>query len=100
VLATFLVWRLRTGACGFWRYRMPPGILVTFKVGLCSALSFKRSRRELSIHVAEHRSMSKNYEYYPRCSFITKTGIAPKRGFVFTVLRSTHYIPPLPPLAE
>jgi len=28
-LATFLVWRLRTGACGvgacgFWRYRMPP----------------------------------------------------------------------------
>jgi len=28
--ATFLVWRLRTGACGvgacgFWRYRMPPG---------------------------------------------------------------------------
>jgi len=23
--ATFLVWRLRTGgACGFWRYRMPP----------------------------------------------------------------------------
>jgi len=31
-LATFLVWRLRTGACGvgacgFWRYRMPPHIL-------------------------------------------------------------------------
>jgi len=29
--ATFLVWRLRTGACGvgvcgFWRYRMPPNL--------------------------------------------------------------------------
>jgi len=31
--ATFLVWRLRTGACGvgacgFWRYRMPPFKLI------------------------------------------------------------------------
>jgi len=25
-----------------------------FKIGLCSAISFKRSRRELSIDVAEH----------------------------------------------
>jgi len=23
--ANFLVWQLRIGACGFWRYRMPPG---------------------------------------------------------------------------
>jgi len=28
-----------------------------FKIGLCSAISFKRSRRELSIDVAEHRPM-------------------------------------------
>jgi len=31
-----------------------------FKMGLCSAISFKRSRRELSIDVAEHRSILKN----------------------------------------
>ena len=36
----------------FWRI---------FKVDLCSAISFERSRRELSIDVAEHRSMLKNY---------------------------------------
>jgi len=40
--ATFLVWRLRTGACGvgaygFWRYRMPP--VTTTK---CLVLSTKR----------------------------------------------------------
>jgi len=34
--------------------------LLFFKIGLCSAISFKRSRRELSIDVAEHRFMSKN----------------------------------------
>ena len=28
--ATFLVWRLRTGACGFWRYRMSPDWLGAF----------------------------------------------------------------------
>ena len=31
-----------------------------FKVGLCSAISFKKSRRELSIDVAEHRSILKS----------------------------------------
>jgi len=36
--ATFLVWRLRTGACGvgacgFWRYRMPPVAVKDF--GVC-----------------------------------------------------------------
>jgi len=30
-----------------------------FKIGLCSAISFKMSRRELSIDVAEHRPMIK-----------------------------------------
>jgi len=59
-----------------------------FKIGLCSATSFERSRRELSNDVAEHRYMLKNYQntYYPRFSFILKTGIAfPKTGAVFTV---------------
>jgi len=32
-----------------------------FKVGLCSAISFKRSRRELSIYVAEHKSIVEKY---------------------------------------
>ena len=35
-------------------------ILVFFKIDLCSAVSFKRLRRELSIDVAEHRSILKN----------------------------------------
>jgi len=30
------------------------------KIGLCSTISFKRSRRELSIDVAEHKSTLKN----------------------------------------
>jgi len=50
------------------------------KIGLCSATSFKRSRRELSIDVAEHRSMLKNNQntYYTRSrfSFMPKTGTA------------------------
>ena len=38
--ATLLVWRLRTGACGvgacgFWRYRMPPGKKKQQKNELC-----------------------------------------------------------------
>ena len=39
---TFLVWRLRTGACGvgpcgFWRYRMPPeSSTITLRVGFSS----------------------------------------------------------------
>jgi len=57
------------------------------KIGPCSAVSLKRSRRELSINVAEHRSMLKIYRntLYPRFSFIPKTGIAFP---VFTVSRT------------
>ena len=36
--------------------------IIFFKIGLCSAVSFKRSRRELSIHVADHKYTSKNKE--------------------------------------
>jgi len=32
-----------------------------FQIGLCSALSFERSRQELSIDMAEHRSTVKLY---------------------------------------
>jgi len=35
-------------------------ILVIFKINLCSAISFKRPRRKLSIDVAEHGSILKN----------------------------------------
>jgi len=35
-------------------------ILVIFKIDLCSVTSFKRSWRDLSIDVAEHRSILKN----------------------------------------
>jgi len=52
-------------------------------------MSFKRSRRELSIDVAEHRSMLKNHQntHYTRFSFIPKTVIAPHNdGFVFTIV--------------
>jgi len=46
-----------------------------FKAGQCSAFPFKRSRRELSIDVAKHRSTLKNYlnTYYLRFGFIPKT---------------------------
>jgi len=33
-----------------------------FKIGLRSAIPFKRSRRELATDVAEHNSMLKNYQ--------------------------------------
>jgi len=36
--------------------------MLYFEIGLCSAVSFKRSRRELSIDMAEHRSVLKNYQ--------------------------------------
>ena len=36
-----------------------------FKIGACSGISFKRSRRELSIDVAEHRSILKNVQNTP-----------------------------------
>jgi len=54
-----------------------------FKIGLYSAISFTRSRRELSIDVVERRSMLKRYQntHYPRFSFMPTTGIAfPKTG--------------------
>ena len=49
-----------------------------FKIGLCSAISFKRSQRELSIDVAEHTSMLKNYQntLYALFSFISKECIS------------------------
>jgi len=65
----------KTGVVRIWLF---------FKIGLCSAISFKRSRRELSIDVAEHRPMLKNYQNTPRFSFIPKTGMAfPKTGVLF-----------------
>jgi len=56
-----------------------------FKLGLCSAISFERSRRELSIDVAEHRSVLENDQntLYLRFSFIPRTGLAfPKTGIL------------------
>jgi len=49
-----------------------------FKIGLYSAILFRRSRRDLSIDVTEHESMMKYYQntHYRRFSFIPKTGIA------------------------
>ena len=61
-------------------------ILVISKISLCSVISFKRSRRELFIHVDKHRSMLKNYTntHFPRFSFIPKRCIAfQKQGFCF-----------------
>jgi len=59
-----------------------------FKIGLCSAISFKRSRRGLSSDVAEQigRSMLKTTLkcVLPRFNFIPKTGILfPKTGISF-----------------
>ena len=47
-----------------------------FKIDPCSAILFKRSRRELSIDVAEQRSMLKSNRNtpYPRFNFIPETG--------------------------
>jgi len=67
----------KTGWYVFWLF---------FKIALCSAILFKRFRRELSIDVAQHWSMSKNYQntHYSRFSFILKTGIGlPKTGVLF-----------------
>ena len=62
-----------------------------FKIGLFSAISFKSSRRELSIDVAELRTMLKNERNtYLRFIFIPKTGEAfPKTGVSFSVCLST-----------
>jgi len=46
----------------FWVYNQNGGwyvFLLFFEIGLRSAILFKRSRRELSIDVAEHRSILK-----------------------------------------
>jgi len=64
-------------------------IFVILQDIICSGISLKRSRRELSIDVAEHRSMLKNYQntHNPRLSFKPKTGTIPQNGFLFfTVL--------------
>jgi len=61
-----------------------------FSKDLCSAVSLKTSRRELSIDVVEHKSISKNYQsmYHPRFGFTPKTGIAfPKTGVSFLLCK-------------
>jgi len=65
-----------------------------FKIGICSALSLKRSRRELYIDVAEYRPTLKNYQntHHLRFRFIPKTGVAfPKRDVVFSVIFKRIY---------
>ena len=57
-----------------------------FKICLSSSISFRRSRRELSIDVAEHKSMLKNdpNTRNPCFNFILKTDEAfPKTGVLF-----------------
>jgi len=72
-------------------------ILVIFQdrsTYVCSAISFKRSRRELSIDVAERRSILKNDHntHYSRFSFISKTNIAfPKTGILFLLCSYFSY---------
>jgi len=80
-----------------------------FKIGLCSAISFKTSRRELSIDVAEHRSIMKSkgmvsilvifqdrtmfshiiqkvsVRTTPLVSYLEKVKRSQNGGFVFTV---------------
>jgi len=80
----------KRGWCVFWLF-FRIGILRVLVIFqnrhiMCSAISFKRSRRELSIDVAEPRSTLKTYPntHYPRFNFITKTGIAfPKTRVLF-----------------
>ena len=70
----------KRGCNAFWLF---------FKVAPCSAISSKRSWRELFIDVTEQKSVLKNRQntHSPCFSFIPKTGIAfPKTGgFLFTV---------------
>jgi len=56
-----------------------------FKIGLCSATSCKRSRRELSIDVTERSSILKNNQNtdYPRFRFTPKTRNSLERVFCF-----------------
>jgi len=53
-------------------------ILVIFQDRPMFSMPFKRSRRELSIHVAQHRSTLKIHQttHYPSFSYIPKTSIA------------------------
>jgi len=56
---------------------------------MCSATSFKRSRRELSIALAEYKSTLKNNQsaFYPRFSFTPKTGMELLETGVLFLLR-------------
>jgi len=57
-------------------------------------MSFKRSRRERSIDVAEHKSMMKNHQNTPCTlfSFVPKTGIFPKTGVLFLLWCNIFFI--------
>jgi len=68
--------KLKWGYYVFWLF---------FKIDMCSATPFKRSRRELSIDVAEHRSILKNNQNtYLRFGFTPKTDKAfPKTRALF-----------------
>jgi len=46
-----------------------------FMIDLCSAISFKSSRRELSIDVTKHGSILEKKTFYPSFSFTLTTGI-------------------------
>jgi len=67
-----------------------------FKINLCSVTSFKRSRRELSIDVAEHRLSWKitkiRIVYYRRFSFTSKTGIELPETF-FCMYLTVLFVP-------
>ena len=59
-----------------------------FKIGLCLAISLKRSRRELSIDVAEHRHTLKQPKYtilQVLFHIQNKYSVPRNGGFVFTV---------------
>jgi len=74
--------KLKRGCYVYWLF---------FEIGICSAISLKWPRRELSIDVAGNRFILKNYQHthYPRVcsilfSFIPKMGTAfPKTGVRF-----------------
>jgi len=71
------------------------------KIDLCSAISFKRSRGELSYDVAKRRSILKSdqYTYYPRFTFsmwiyshatISKTGKISLKQIYYLVTIKPH----------
>ena len=72
--------KLKRGCYVFWLFS---------KIALCSVISFKRYRRELSIDVAELGSMLKNYQntHYPRLVLYPKQGTAfPETGVLCVYL--------------